>query len=676
MIAQVASTVARGLGQFGGATAAGRFVGAVVAAVTGRSYIERLSGLSDDLTIALVAVDWTSGNAVVNGAASALLDLPVGTHPTAEFTAALKNLAARALNHHEADALIATIDGQSRATVSSTWVFPETRTYLGVVSKPATYPGFAGRIWAFNDNSLLAHTVEADVQAAWLVRATADAMLDPQVILEAVWRDGRVVDLIHRDINAAGCAFFGTSRDRFVGQSMIDKGLMDVYARVAATGEPVILDAYPYEAEFAGEQRYYDIRATRVRAGLIVVTWRDVTERIDAAARIAASEQQFRLLAENVGDVVLRLTDEGVVTWVSESVEQALGAPPVYWTNRHFADFSVPGRRADARQRWADVVAGQSFMGRRQVRGPDGAPHWIHLRSEPFYDGAGRRDGIVASFRVIDDEVAVEDAARDEIASRDTHNRKLAKYLKAQTNRLMADLRSAARYVASILPEDLSGRVSVKSLYKPAEELGGDTYDFRWLDDDHLMVYLVDVSGHGVGPALMSVSVHNLLRSGTFGLETLLQPDAVLAQLNRQFQMDRHGGNYFTIWYGVFEASTRTLRYSNAGHPPALAMDGAASGPEQLCACSVPVGILEDTTFATCTYVVPPDTEILLYSDGALELGLPDGLQRPLDEFSALYNESFRKSDATLNALVANLEEDGASATVTDDSTFVLVSIP
>ena len=272
--------------------------------------------------------------------------------------------------------------------------------------------------------------------------------------------------------------------------------------------------------------------------------------------------------------------------------------------------------------------------------------------------------------------MAVEDAASEEIARRDARNRKLAQYLKAQTNRLMAELNSAARYVASILPDDLSGRVAVTARYTPAVELGGDTYDFRWLDDDHLMVYLVDVSGHGVGPALLSVSVHNLLRSGTFGSETLLQPDAVLAQLNRLFQMDRHGGNYLTMWYGVYKASTRTLRYSNAGHPPALVMDGAASEPERLSADSVPVGILEETSFETRTCIVPPGAEILLYSDGALELGLPDGLQRSLDEFSALYNESFRKSDATLNALVANLDEDGASATVTDDSTFVLVSIP
>lgn len=239
----------------------------------------------------------------------------------------------------------------------------------------------------------------------------------------------------------------------------------------------------------------------------------------------------------------------------------------------------------------------------------------------------------------------------------------------------MTELNSAASYVASILPDDLEGSVTVRARYLPSEELGGDTYDFRWLDDDHLMVYLVDVSGHGVGPALLSVSVHNLLRSGSLDQETQLQPERVLTELNRLFQMDRHGGNYFTIWYGVFEASSRTLRYACAGHPPALVLAGE-SAPEQLSTDSMPVGMLEDAAFAERSYTVPPGAEILIYSDGALELGLPEGEQRPLEEFGGLYARSVGTLDSTLNTLIVKLQEHSAPATVTDDSTFVLLSIP
>jgi len=138
----------------------------------------------------------------------------------------------------------------------------------------------------------------------------------------------------------------------------------------------------------------------------------------------------------------------------------------------------------------------------------------------------------------------------------DERNRTLLEVIARQTDRLTAELRSAAAYVSSILPGDLDGPVRVTARYLPSQELAGDSYDYRWIDDDHLFVYLIDVSGHGIGPALLSVSVHNMLRSGSLPLPTLLAPDVVLGELNRRFQMDKHDGNYLTMWCGVYEVST------------------------------------------------------------------------------------------------------------------------
>ncbi|MEI6253049.1 MAG: SpoIIE family protein phosphatase [Mycobacteriaceae bacterium] len=635
--------------------------------------IRQLGALLDELEIGLVSMDTAEDYANVNRSAAALLNTEARDTTASECAGIVRGLADRALNRTESTAATQRMERDPAAELSTTWVFSESPTHLGVMSKPAPYPGLCGRIWTFVDNSPLAQAIDSSKQINALVRASSNAMPDPLVLLEALWRDGRVVDLVYRDVNTATCAYFGLRRAELLGQSIIDDGLVDYYVRCAENGDPVILDDFARERETG--LHYYDVRAAQIRPGLISLTWRDVTERFTLARRVAVSEERFRLLAENIGDVVVRLTDGGRITWVSDSVEQALGAPADYWVNRRFTDFGLRGQRTDGRERWAEMVAGKSHIGRGQVRGPDGALHWIHLHSEPFHDADGKRDGLVASFRVIDDEVAVEDRAREEIARGDERNRKLTQYLKAQTRRLMAELNSAARYVASILPDDLDGRVPVTARYLPSEELGGDTYDFRWLDDDHLMVYLVDVSGHGVGPALLAVSVHNLLRSGTIGSETLLRPDAVLTELNRLFQMDRHGGNYFTIWFGVYEASSRTLRYASAGHPPALVLAGG-SGPEQLSTDSVPIGMLDDTAFATANYIVPRDAEILLYSDGALELGLPEGKQRPLEEFGNVYACSAGTAEPTLNTLIVRLQEHSAPAKNTDDITFVLLSIP
>lgn len=63
-------------------------------------------------------------------------------------------------------------------------------------------------------------------------------------------------------------------------------------------------------------------------------------------------------------------------------------------------------------------------------------------------------------------------------------------------------------------------------------------------------------------------SVHNMIRFGSLGRETVLAPEAALTELNRLFQMDRQGDHSFTMWFGTYQVSTRTLRYANAGAPP------------------------------------------------------------------------------------------------------------
>lgn len=106
--------------------------------------------------------------------------------------------------------------------------------------------------------------------------------------------------------------------------------------------------------------------------------------------------------------------------------------------------------------------------------------------------------------------------------------------------RITEELHTAAAYVESILPRGLTGEVSVSSRYPPSRELGGDRFDYLWVDDDHLMVYLIDVSGHRDRTRPVGgLPGQNLLRSRTFNTETLLAPEAVLTELNRHFQMDQ-----------------------------------------------------------------------------------------------------------------------------------------
>ncbi len=245
--------------------------------------------------------------------------------------------------------------------------------------------------------------------------------------------------------------------------------------------------------------------------------------------------------------------------------------------------------------------------------------------------------------------------------------------IQAQTDRLMAELKSAAAYVASILPGDLDGPVQVSSRYLPSRELGGDCYDYGWIDDDHLMVYLIDVSGHGIEPSLMSISVHTMLRSRSLPTATLLEPDQVLAELNTLFEMERHGDNYLTMWYGVYQESTRTLRYASAGHPPALALVVGATGAKatRLSTQAMPVGMFGDTEFTCSTHSVPAGSQILLYSDGALELPLPPAGHWSLNEFVDLCTDLAGMPDWTLDTLIQKLRALTLGGLFEDDCSLV-----
>lgn len=241
--------------------------------------------------------------------------------------------------------------------------------------------------------------------------------------------------------------------------------------------------------------------------------------------------------------------------------------------------------------------------------------------------------------------------------------------------RLVSELGAAARYVTSILPDDLDAPVPVTARYVPSQELGGDSFDYRWVDDDHLIVYLVDVSGHGITPALYSVSVHNLLRSGTLDNDTLRDPGRVLTELNRLFQMDQQAGHFFTIWYGVYQPSTRALRYSGAGHPPAIVLSADGADPTQLPSGSIPVGVLGNSTFETQSYLLPPDTDLLLYSDGAFELDLRDGRAWSLEDFIGLCARTAATPGWTLDDLIAKIRDRSISGVFDDDCTLVRVTV-
>jgi len=209
--------------------------------------------------------------------------------------------------------------------------------------------------------------------------------------------------------------------------------------------------------------------------------------------------------------------------------------------------------------------------------------------------------------------------------------------LSESQRRLANEMKQAALYVQSLLPDKLKkGGVTTDWRFVPSAELGGDSFGYYWLDDDHFAFYLLDVSGHGVGSALLSVSAMNALRSQALPQTDFRAPGQVLSALNNAFQMDQQNGLYFTIWYGVYHKPTRRLDYSGGGHPPAFLFSGPSSDQavlEILEASGPMIGAVPDLEFKTASIPLGAFSKLYLYSDGVYEIERTDTTMWPFNEF-------------------------------------------
>jgi sigma-B regulation protein RsbU (phosphoserine phosphatase) len=197
---------------------------------------------------------------------------------------------------------------------------------------------------------------------------------------------------------------------------------------------------------------------------------------------------------------------------------------------------------------------------------------------------------------------------------------------------LTAELAEAAEYVRSQLPRPLTGPIRSAWEFIPCTALGGDAFGHFDIDAEHFAMFLLDVCGHGVGTALLSLSAMNALAGQTLPDVDHRDPAAVLAAINALFPMEKHNNLYFTLWYGVLHRPTHRLRYSVAGHPPAVLVTPAEEISE-LWVQGMPIGVAADFAFASAEATVPPGARLYLFSDGVYEVTLPNGEAYTLDEF-------------------------------------------
>ncbi len=198
--------------------------------------------------------------------------------------------------------------------------------------------------------------------------------------------------------------------------------------------------------------------------------------------------------------------------------------------------------------------------------------------------------------------------------------------------RMRGDLRTAARIQNAFLPREDEEFPGIRAAwcYQPCDELAGDTLNLLRLDGNHVGFYVADVAGHGVASSLLSVMLSRLLSKGTSGEGFLVRHDSlagapeivppaeVARHLNRQFPWNPEAMEYFTLFYGVFEAESGVLRYVCAGHPrPVLVPAGRPA--EHLRSDPPALGMFPDAEFTEYQVRLAPGDRLYAFTDGLVE---------------------------------------------------------
>jgi PAS domain S-box-containing protein len=270
--------------------------------------------------------------------------------------------------------------------------------------------------------------------------------------------------------------------------------------------------------------------------------------------------------------------------------------------------------------------------------------------------------------------------------ARDVTDQKIAEVLLNKTlleksedlKRLNNELSDAAGYVKTVLPTAItSGTLLTDWRFIPSVSLGGDSFGYHWIDDDHFAVYLLDVSGHGWGAALLSVSVINVLRSHALPETDFCDPQQVLSSLNNAFPGDQHNDMFFTIWYGVYNKSSGKMVYSSGGHPPALLFSRSVSNQIQMDQLRTPnfiMGGKQDVDYQSKIQEIQRPSRLYIFSDGVYEITKKDGSIWGLSEFMEFSVQSFNVDQPNLDCLLRYTQEIAQQKEFDDDFTILEIA--
>lgn len=311
---------------------------------------------------------------------------------------------------------------------------------------------------------------------------------------------------------------------------------------------------------------------------------------------------------EGMADWVRVIDKEGTIIYANKTMKKALGQNiigmkcNVAHGRSKPCNFCITDRSIST----GEVVQKEEIINGR----------YFSVKASPVSNSNGEIFGAVEVFRDV------------------TRERKLELELIEKNKKMSKELGFAKRIQEKILPnKEVFHNIIFDYIYEPSEMLSGDIFDIFHIDDEHIGIYISDVSGHGVAAAMMTMFIRQTMRSI---IEDILSPSDALAELYRRFStLNLEVDKYFTIYYGVFNKNTFEFKYANGGHN-CIPIKFNKDGMELLEAKGSPIVLLYDKVmYDEKTVQLKVGDKILFYTDGITEtkdkLGREFGTDRVIE---------------------------------------------
>ncbi|OEU65457.1 MAG: hypothetical protein BA863_10170 [Desulfovibrio sp. S3730MH75] len=391
---------------------------------------------------------------------------------------------------------------------------------------------------------------------------------------------------------------------------------------VKKTKKPVTLEHTHYDKD--GNARYIELHAYPIfdNKGNIVQmieSGLDITERKQMEEELRESKKRFRSVVRSAYDAIISVDSYGKITFWNRAAESIFGYA-VYEIVGKSVSMIMPERFREKHQKGLNRVVS---TGKLKIIGKtievvglkkDGREFPVELSLAKW----GTREGIFFTGILRDI----------------TERKRIEAEIQKANKRMKSDLEAAAEVQKSLLPKECLEIQEVRFAYtfKPCEELGGDIFNVFKLDEKHVGLYILDVSGHGVPAALLSVTLSHVMsplpdqssllkqQIGNFSKYRLVPPAEVAKHLNNQFLMDPDKPQYFTLVYGILNLETHEFRYVSAGHSSLiyLSHDSDAAilyNPNP----GLPIGFIKETNYEESSVYLKPGDRLYLYSDGVTD---------------------------------------------------------